>query len=671
MNPVLALLREARMYSRGSVLVLLVALLAAAGSVFADVPGTMHVQGRLTDDTGVPVQKNFAGTFKIFEAAAGGSEVWPKVTGQEMQVVSTDSLGVWNAVIGQSYPIPAAIFSDTSLWLEITFDDHSNPPVTFPRTKLHTGPFSFQAARSQTADSAFTLRTNTVGSSHIIDGTIKLADLGSNGASIGDVMKWSGAHWIVTPDETGAVGDFVSKAGDVMSGALGFDPDGTGEMILLHATSSGYPQIIMTSPDSAQVRLTPRLSGTNDPDFYLENEQGHSSHLSVGSTQGGRLTFSKDLSACVDLAALSASYGGAYLILKDSTKAKAIVLAPGLTGTNTVQLPDGAISGNEIANGSVSFADLGQNGASPGEVIKWNGSYWDAAPDEAGSGDYVLTTGDVMTGNLSLEGSSPGQDVILRSTGTTEHGELAVFRGDSNSIYLDASNSAGHPTLQIMEASELRASLATVERGGYLYLYDSSATPTFTASALGISTGGAYMKLEDSSGTKSIVLTPGASSGNATASFPNDAIARDEIWDEPGVAQDIDSLSTTMLSGTGHEIMSRTIDCPRGGFVMVMATAEVNLPHFNGTATTVELGVSDVSGILSSEQKRRVTFSSAMPTGSYTQIVQVQKIFSVDGVGPRTFYFIGSKISGVSNPSTDHVTLSLVYFPTAYGSVTE
>lgn len=51
---------------------------------------------------------------------------------------------------------------------------------------------------------------------------------------------------------------------------------------------------------------------------------------------------------------------------------------------STEKLSDGAVDSSKIADGSILFIDLNQNGASAGQVIKWNGSTWAAGHDDIG-----------------------------------------------------------------------------------------------------------------------------------------------------------------------------------------------------------------------------------------------------------------------------------------------
>ena len=118
----------------------------------AAVPQNMNVQGKLTDAAGDPLGPgNFVFTFKIFDMAAGGVEIWPAGPG-EVQSVSTDANGTWNAILGSVIALPPEVFSDTSRWLEFTVDDGVLPPETLTRIKLNMSPYAGRAESSKAAD---------------------------------------------------------------------------------------------------------------------------------------------------------------------------------------------------------------------------------------------------------------------------------------------------------------------------------------------------------------------------------------------------------------------------------------------------------------------------------------------------------------------------------------
>ena len=134
--------------------VTIILLLFAVSLSAAAVPGTMNVQGRLTDDTGTPLPPGFKSfTFAVYDASTGGTQLWTEPS----QFISSNANGLWNATLGKATALTAAVFVDSTRWLEITVDDGVNPPVTLPRVQLMTSPYAFQsdlALSSVNADTA-------------------------------------------------------------------------------------------------------------------------------------------------------------------------------------------------------------------------------------------------------------------------------------------------------------------------------------------------------------------------------------------------------------------------------------------------------------------------------------------------------------------------------------
>lgn len=142
------------MHAPARVVALTVVVCLLAIISFAAVPGTITVQGRLTDATGTPpVAGSKLFVFRIFDMQAGGAVQWPGPTG-ETQSVNTDEDGLWTAQLGLITPLTPDVFSDSSRWLEVTVYIGIDPPVTLPRTRLRSGAYSFRAA---VADSALVI----------------------------------------------------------------------------------------------------------------------------------------------------------------------------------------------------------------------------------------------------------------------------------------------------------------------------------------------------------------------------------------------------------------------------------------------------------------------------------------------------------------------------------
>lgn len=130
-------------------------VLALAVESIADVPQSMHVQGRLTDTAGVPVDSGIVTfVFRIYNAETAGLEDWPGAEG-ERQDLYVDAAGLWNANVGALIPLPATLFAtDTSRWLQIVIERAGDLPETLSRIRLHSQPYAHHAALSQQADVA-------------------------------------------------------------------------------------------------------------------------------------------------------------------------------------------------------------------------------------------------------------------------------------------------------------------------------------------------------------------------------------------------------------------------------------------------------------------------------------------------------------------------------------
>ena len=250
--------------------------------------------------------------------------------------------------------------------------------------------------------------------------------------------------------------------------------------------------------------------------------------------------------------------------------------------------------------------------------------------------------------------------------GPSQNGELDLIR-------------AGVPTLL--------GSWYTTVRGGQFDLYDEAFTATAVMQADVSGTGGFF-------GVSRTISSPGftvdgnhnstnepqvsitgsvrsatfdmSSLGNSSVILPTDAISAAETLDEPGVAS-INQSVTTALDGTVQTLLQRSITVPAAGYCLVMGSVEAQAVHNNGLTTTALFGVSDQVGVLPGAQDFNLTMPSSAPTGTYVVPVTVHGLFTVSA-GANTFYFLGDETSGSLQFSD--IQLSIVYVPTAYGTVT-
>jgi len=140
--------------SRGNVLITLVMIAVllwaqSAGAVSLLAPrnsqlastGTIAYQGRLADSSGNPLTSTLNMSFRLYNAASGGTPLWTEQwTGSNGVKVSD---GLFNVMLGSLTPIAQAVITGNSnLFLGITVgtDDEMSP-----RVQLGSVPFAVQA----------------------------------------------------------------------------------------------------------------------------------------------------------------------------------------------------------------------------------------------------------------------------------------------------------------------------------------------------------------------------------------------------------------------------------------------------------------------------------------------------------------------------------------------
>jgi len=162
-------------------------------------------------------------------------------------------------------------------------------------------------------------------------------------------------------------------------------------------------------------------------------------------------------------------------------------------------------------------------------------------------------------------------------------------------------------------------------------------------------------------------IIPGAvSSGHVL----NGSLLAVDIADEPGVASITEGASALALDGTVQILLSRSIVAPAAGYVLAIATAQVRVSHTLGTSSNANFGVSS-SGVLPPNQDVNVLITSNAASGTYDQAVTVHGLFSTVG-GGDVFFFLGQEFSGgFGGYSVSELQFTLIYFPTAYGTVVE
>lgn len=200
--------------------------------------------------------------------------------------------------------------------------------------------------------------------------------------------------------------------------------------------------------------------------------------------------------------------------------------------------------------------------------------------------------------------------------------------------------------------------------GGYFAVYRS-------ASAVGFSVDG-------NDGTDEPIVTVNGSvrsakfdmsvSGDAAVALPSSCISSSEEFNEPGVAENYQNSAIQVGLGV-TTIGSRSITCPDDGYIIAMASGHCEIGHVVNTDSRILYGVNDVNGVFASSIGVAGLPSTAPSGNSYRFPCPFVGVWPVTA-GAHTFYLLAQRIGAANGIVWNDPTLTLLYVPTAYGTVT-
>jgi hypothetical protein len=212
------------------VVALLVMVLVCGRMSNAQIPRTLSYQGVLTDSLGNPKPNGtYSLTFRLYDVESDGSALWT-----EAKTLNVER-GLFSTNLGDQVSFGSGVAFDKQYWLGIQV---AGGPELSPRIRLSAVGYSMNSTKTDTAQYARKAPPQTsvdtarialavpdasITSAKIQDGTIRFADIGQNGATSGQVIKWGSSGWAPEADATGGGSGGWTDDGTVIRMSTGSD----------------------------------------------------------------------------------------------------------------------------------------------------------------------------------------------------------------------------------------------------------------------------------------------------------------------------------------------------------------------------------------------------------------------------------------------------------------
>ena len=386
-------------------------ILLVGGSFIAEaqIPRVISYQGSLTDSTGIPKPDgDYVFTFRLYADSSGGtSPIWA-----DQRTVRVKR-GLFSVQLGGQPGFESLFSAQRWLSLQIAPDPEiarriplAATAYTFRAIKADTAQVALSAPLQQVVDSARiagTVSNNSITTAKILDGTIQRADVAANFkapfADTADYVK------NVPPADSARI------AGTVPNAAI------TNAKLAPDAVTTD--KILNNTILRADVALNFKAPYADSSD-YVKNLPPVDSARIAGTVPNGAITNAKlapdavTTDKILNNTILRADVAATFKA-PDADIADSVRRAPPPTGAAggdlTGNYPNPTINANavttgKIADGTILFQDIGQNGATTGQVMKWTGTAWAPRSDSIGTGGGVTSisagTPGAITGTSGL-----------------------------------------------------------------------------------------------------------------------------------------------------------------------------------------------------------------------------------------------------------------------------
>ncbi|MFO0856968.1 MAG: hypothetical protein U0640_06385 [Phycisphaerales bacterium] len=567
-------------------------------------------QGQLSNNS-VPASGTFDIRFKLFSAATGGTQQGPTLCVNDIIVTDgrfTVSLDFGNVFAGSRRFLEVDVRQNTGL-------DCSNSTgytTLTPRQETTAAPYATYAttsAQATTASNATQLNGQPpsfyLNASNLTTGTLSPGRLPTS-VPLTDALSTTFTGNITAPTFTGALTGTATNTLNLNNQPASFYQNATN-------LTSGLLS------DSRLSTNIPRLNGANA--FTNTN------------TFASTTTFNNDASFLTQVGIGVAATSSVPLWVQKASG-----------GSNNINLNTVVA----VENDTNAFMQFFTPGTNESGLL-----FGHTNPDPSVGAAVVYNNSLALQGLLFRTGGNVNR-MTLTSTGrlgigtTTPEGTLHV-RSDDSLGTIVVTPGVTDTQSQLLLAENTSASNAMAMR------YNGATNNLeFRGLAANVETP-AHMTINRDSGA--LTVTPATATGDNSVRLPANSIGPAETSAEAGIASRIVATTSLLPENSTTTLCTRTINCPTSGYVIAIATTQ--LYNFSLFEKSVILGIMTSDVAPDTSQDYLLKFGS-------TQVVTIQRVETVTA-GSYTFYFQARALD--PDISTEQKKLTLMFFPTAYGTV--
>lgn len=234
-------------------------------------------------------------------------------------------------------------------------------------------------------------------------------------------------------------------------------------------------------------------------------------------------------------------------------------------------------------------------------------------------------------------------------------------------VELDNNRMGDGGAINLFEESGIQHSYVqpdAANRGGFLFIKDGSGlTNGFEVNGKLIND---QMRVAFKGSSNTFFNT--YNTGDAAVVLPHDAIASSEIYNESGIASDIRTSTMNLPTGSPGILASRSITLPEDGYIVAIASGQLDITHVMGASSIGVIGLSDNSTTFPVNMDLGAGLNGGVNSGDYSYNPCVQGVFEKPA-GTHTIYLLGQQTGGGGSMDLGDVSLSLIYVPSSYGMV--